>query len=361
MSSLELIDMSTHPPEPSFMGLASELRLEIFEYLLPSKIEYNGMFDSRYERFSIKNTSTLSGEETPGQSHDERFWTFSPASEAWESTYFAILRINRQCSIEASRTLYKRTLSISMDTDLYFYKKTFELQIPDRHPYANPRFAKSYIGLWNQSWMPQFSALRTLELIISPRNTPESVYWNAIRSSMTLFFDHYLEKLPQNLIIKLFDMARGNDDPWTYDPDRIISHDLIRNSATFEDYMETLGIFQRVALKAENCQFFLPYWMEHKFQTTALKTAWDASSGVKVCFMPLGAWPYPKEYVKIMDSPLWLPQSAYKTPINGVPQNERSWSDLAWEPNKEPPEENFEESRVRAGYFFLADLAEDAQ
>ena len=367
MSSSELVAMSTHPPEPSLMGLPSELRVAIFEYLLPSKVvNYNGMFTPRGSRFYIENTRIVSEKGTPERIHDDRIWTSSPASEAWESTYFAVLRINRQCYIEASRTLYKRTLSISMDADCYSYKKWYELHhISGRDPYANPKkFGEPYVWFWDQVWMPRFSALRTLELIFSPRNTPGSEYWNAIRSSITPFLDHYLEKPPQNLIVKLFDMARSRYDPWTYDlalvpVRRWDAWTLI--SATFEDYMETLQLFQHVALKAENCQFFLPYWMEHKFQATALKSAWDASSGVKVCFMPLGAWSNPKEYVQHLDLNIWLPQSAYLTPINGVPQHERSWGDLAWEPNKEPPEENFEESRVRAGYFFLADLAEDVQ
>ena len=217
-----------------------------------------------------------------------------------------------------------------------------------------------YVWFWNYLWVPQFFALRRLELIISPRNRPG--YWYAIRSSMTLFVDRHLDKPCKNLIVKLFDMARTTFDPLTQarpHPERRCAWSTV--SAKFQDYMETLQVFQHVAHKAESCEILIPYWMERKFQATALKKEWEASSGVKVRFMPLGAWPNPTESLPTLDLITMLPKLAYQTPVHGVPQNERSWDTLAWPPDKKTPEENFDESRVRAGYFFLADLAEDVQ
>lgn len=364
------LKMSTHPPATSFMGIPSELRIAIFEYLLLSKdIKYDCMFTPSRSPYR-KNTLVVFGEKTLKPSFYGGISTTIPMSRAWNSTHFAISRINRQCNIEASKALYNRTLSIKMDNDSDEYEDWYNIHAEDwynlqpvssMNPYENSENSREpHVWFWNSLWVPRFSALSTLELMISPRNTQG--YWYTIRSSIALFLDHNLQKPPKNLIIKLFDMARSTYDPWIHSlTGRHPWMSWRAISATFEDYMETLQIFQHIAPRAENCQIFLPYWMEHKFQRTALKTVWAASPGMKVRFMPLGAWLNPTEYLGVFDKKMRLPKLAYQTPVSGVPQNERSWSALAWSPNKEAPRENFEESRVREGYFFLADLAKDAQ
>ena len=355
--------MSTHPPVASFMGIPSELRIAIFEYLLPLQdLKYNCLIRASYAGFPescrpIRPEFLREGEHT---------WDLACSStlRAWRPTYVAILRINPQCKLEATSILRQRTLSIGTisDTDDSFdWLSTHGNLCIDRISRQKQQCqCKPYILFWNQLWVPQTSILRTLELIISPLNEPG--YWSALQWSMTMFVHHHLDKPPKNLIVKLFDMARADLDPLTQGPpDRLRRRGSSTISATIEDYMETLQIFQHVAPKAENCQICLPYWMERKFQTTALKKEWDVSPGVKVHFMPLGAWPNPTEYLPTLDLKIRLPKSAYQTPVSGVPQNKLSWAAQAWSPNKEAPEEVFDESRVREGYVFLADLAEGAQ
>ena len=376
------------------MGLPSELRIAIFEYLLPRKtIKYDCKFGPG--KHADTNRVTVSRETSTEIDREGNMLRSVPPSAVWEPTYLALLRTNRQCNIEASSTLYTRTRTLSLavngsephdDQNPMDDPPTslMDLNIdPEecRGPYVwfwdqglVPTITRNGPGYCNgiptsmmmllldkppgtQGWLPQFSKLGTLELTISPRNLPG--YWYAIQSSMTLLLHEHLGTPPKNLIIKLFDMSRNTYDSMTHS--QTIPNARNRNlwttiSATFEDYMETLQLFQHAALKAENCQIFLPYWMEAKFQATALKRAWDASSGVKVCFMPLGAWANPTEYITTLDRNTRLPKLAYQTPVHLLHQNERSWSALAWSSDKEAPEENFDESRVREGYFFLADL-----
>ena len=347
------------------MGIPSELRIVIFEYLLPWK---NIKYDCKFKpgRYS-DNMLVVDREMTTKIDREGNILRSVPISAVWEPNYLALLRVNRQCNIEASSTLYTRTRTLSLAVngsephDFQDWRNNPPVSLMDSN--TDPEECRGpYVWFWNQGWLPQFSNLSTLELTISPRNLPG--YWYAIQSSMALLLDEHLGNPPKNLIIKLFDMSRNTYDSMTHsqatpNPRNRICWTTIE--ATFEDYMETLQLFQNVALKAENCQIFLPYWMEAKFQATALKRAWDASSGVKVCFMPLGAWANPTEYITTLDRNIRLPKLAYQTPVHLLHQNERSWSALAWSFDKETPKENFDESRVRAGYFFLADLAEDAQ
>ena len=359
--------MPTQPPTASLMGIPSELRIAIFEYLLPWKaIKYNCKFKPANHDQSSRNTLNVFKDMTVEGSNRRQF-SYSGDSyqreEPWDSTYFVIMRINQQCNIEAVSILYQRTLLLGMisdsdDCETYDTHQT----ILDIERVSALVKREPYVWSWNHLWVPRFSALKTLELVISPRDTPG--YWYAIQSSMTLFIDQHLGKPPKNLIIKIYDMARTTFNPVTR-PSLHFGrmHAWSPISATFEDYMETLHIFQHVAPKAKSCQIFVPYWMERRFQSTALKQAWDISPGVKVRFMPLGSWPNPTEYVFTLTTGMRLPKSAYLPPVNGLRRSDRdrAWSILAWYPKKEAPEENLDESRVREGYFFLANLAKGAQ
>ena len=206
-----------------------------------------------------------------------------PESRARVKHEYAILRVNSRISTAAQRLLYCQSFQIEIREKAFEYLTIAKRRVTLPDPESLDM---------NTAWVNVFPGLdlgrvRDFTIEITPSDRPN--LWRCISALLRALAHHRL--LPgsplKKLIVILTDMRLMDwQDPWLRDRrDKVHSF-----KANVEDYEQALQVLADVVLQANECEIFLPYWIEHHTQKARILDNWELGTGAKVSF---NAFPHP--------------------------------------------------------------------